>query len=346
MPLRCLDPKDNSSVHAFDLKPEAWRVLHDENHSQRHLRMPCCSSQVILKRSRRGTQYFAHKTADQCRTAPETEMHLRLKRLAMEVARANGWDADTEVAGTTPSGEPWRADMLARFGEHKVAVEIQWSPQTNDETWRRQERYAQSGIRCLWLMRQSGLPVDRGLPAAVIGGDPEQGYVAMVPTGIGMQRVAMEEFLDAAFSKRLRFGVPLGVSAYIRVWIGNMFCWACGAETKIITSVDVIFGPHECRFSVPDLGDHPDLFGLVSGNLPKDVAIGAINYRFSKTQARRYLSNGCAHCDALIGEFHEHEAWAVQIIASSFPIKITESWQRAILARDGSEPGWGVYPPE
>lgn len=119
MPLRCFDPTSHRNIHAFDLSREAWQALAGENRRARHLRMPCCSAQVTLKRSRRGTQFFAHKAAASCVTAPETEAHLRLKRMAIEVARANGWEAETEVA----EGE-WRADVLARKGAVKVAIEI------------------------------------------------------------------------------------------------------------------------------------------------------------------------------------------------------------------------------
>src|SRR5262249_40274425 len=147
---------------------EQWQALKQQNRATRHLAMPCCVSQVVLKKSLRGIQFFAHKARGACSTAPETEDHLRLKQMAVEAARANGWDAATEVAGTTPSGEKWRADVLAQKGQHKVAVEIQWSNQSNEETLRRQKRYALSGIRCLWLFRQSRFPITSDLPAARI----------------------------------------------------------------------------------------------------------------------------------------------------------------------------------
>ena len=345
MPLRCFDPAANTSVHAFDLSQEDWRALELRNRNSRHLAMPCCSSRVTLRVSRRGTRFFAHKAVGACSTAPETEAHLRLKRMAVEAARANGWSAETEVAGTAASGEQWRADVLARKDGRAAAVEIQWSGQTVEETRRRQARYAQSAVRCLWLLRKGGCPTDRAVPAAGIGGTLDAGFTALVPNGSGAQEVPMREFLDAAFGGRLRFGLPLGVAAGVSVRAGRLDCWSCGAETRIVTGIDVDVGPNAYGFSVPDLGDHPDLFEIISRHLPSSLGLGPVERRFSKTQGRSYLSNGCANCGALIGEFFEHDAWEDQAEVCRFSVRIDERWRRAIRGNDGYEEGWGVYPP-
>lgn len=81
-----------------------------------------------------------------------------------------------------------------------------------------------------------------------------------------------------------------------------MFCWKSGAETQIITGIDIHLGLNEYRFSVADLGDYSDLFDFARLRLPNDLWIGCIKYRFSKTQERSNLNNGCAHCDVLIGD--------------------------------------------
>lgn len=308
--------------------------------------MPCCSSPVTLKRSPRSTQFFAHRAVGNCSSTPETEVHLLLKRVAVEAARANGWDATTEVAGTSHSGEPWKADVLAQKGNQKVAVEIQWSSQTNDETLRRQERYADSGVRCLWLLRQPGFPVMPELPAARIAGTTEEGLLALIPTGGQEQTLPIEEFLDAAFNRRLRFGVPVSFAANVSIRAGYIDCWnrSCGARTRIITGIDVAFGPYRYGFSVPELNEYPDLFEVVRNCLPNDLGIGAIKRRYSNTQERAYLSNGCIRCDRLVGEFFEIHARQDEEMVCAFPIRISERWRQAIESND-YQGGWGVYPP-
>jgi len=153
LPLRCID-QNGKSIHACDLPSAVWDDVAERNRKDRHLRLPCCSAKITLRRSSRGTQFFAHKAVGTCVTAPETEVHLRLKKIAAEAARARGWEAETEIADVSPSGERWQADVLARKNGLRVAIEIQWSSQTIEETLRRQERYRQSGVRCLWVLRK------------------------------------------------------------------------------------------------------------------------------------------------------------------------------------------------
>lgn len=354
MPLRCLDGS-GQSLQSFDFSEDEWQALARENRKTRHLRMPCCAAQVTLKTSPRGTRFFAHKARGPCTTTPETEAHLRLKRMAVVAARANGWTAETEIVGTTPDGEQWKADVLARKGTHKVAVEVQWSSQRNDETLRRQERYRRSGIRGLWLLRQPGFPITRRLPAVCVGGSVENGFAALIPHHQYMnardrscpkhwhQTIEMDRFLDAVFSNHFRFGIPVNVKAIVSVRGADMMCWSCGAETKIVTRIKVAFGPVICDFSIYDIGQFPKLIPEILHKIPITLGIGKIKYRFSKTLRERYLSNGCAHCGALIGQ---HFVLAKDYDATTlhnFPTRISEVWREAIESR--SRMTWNVYPP-
>ena len=158
-----------------------------------------------------------------------------------------------------------------------------------------------------------------------------------------MVRPRLSEFFDAVFAGRLRFSLPLGAEARALVRAGHLDCWKCGVQTRIITGIDISVGPYELPFSVPRFDQHLEVFDTVWRRMPERLGIGAITPRFSRTQARAYLSNGCAHCGALIGEFHEHEAWHDQEVVSEFAIVIDERWRAAIRDHDGYGDRWGVY---
>ena len=340
---RCIDPSSESSIHAFDLPADEWNELVLKNRKARHLRTPCCFSRVDLKRSRHGTQFFAHKRgSSSCTTAPEKEEHRHLKKMAVDAARANGWDAETEVAGTTPEGEQWIADVLATKGGHQVAVEIQWSGQADNETFRRQEKYTKSGVRGLWLLRRSGFPVTHDVPAARIGGTLEEGFIALLEN----QQLPMPEFLDAAFSQRFHFGIPNNIEATISIHGAYMDCWhpSCNERTRVLTRIDVDVGCEDFPFSVSELGEHPDLIRLVLDQLPKNLGLGQIKPRYSRTEQRSYWSNGCRLCDRLFGEFYLSDVWHEQNQLHAFPIRISKEWQNAIYDSGKYTKIWGVYP--
>lgn len=337
MPLRCLYP-DGSSILAFELEESSWNELAAENRKQRHLRMPCCEAQVSLRRSRRSTQFFAHKAVGACTTAPETETHLVLKKLAVEAARAAGWAAHSEVRGQTPDGEPWIADVLAEKDGRRVAIEIQWSPQTSEETMRRQERYRSSGIRGLWLFRRPGFPITRDLPAACIGGDLENGLTATLPRS-GQDPLPIKKFMNAAFERRLKFGLDPQVSADLEIWTAMMDCWSCGCETKILSHVRVLVAGQSAHFGVDELG-RLDLMDSLRPQLKSINELGLIKYRFSGTVGARYMSNGCAHCNALIGRFYEHHAELDDAPAISMKSPLSSQWRKAMEEYGWDETWW------
>jgi hypothetical protein len=328
MPLRCLDAT-GQSIHSFDLSEDKWQALKLENRKTRHLRMPCCSSEVILRRSHLGTPYFAHKFRGSCRTSPETTEHLFLKSIVVAAARANGWTAQTEVTGTSSNGEQWRADILAETGAEKVAIEIQWSAQAEAEIVRRQQRYKASGIKGLWLLRQPHFPVTRELPAAQISGSFTEQFLAVVNEE---QTIPIREFLDAAFTKRLRFGPVRHAS--ISAKASSIFCWSCGARTHIITSIDVLYRGWKTSFDIEEFGDFPELLPVITSRLPAHLEIGEIKPRFSKTQDRRYLSNGCFHCDRLQGQFFKAAAKPNQEEVVRFLIELTGMWREVVDRRE------------
>jgi competence protein CoiA len=345
MPLRCIEPETNRTLQAFDLSPEEWQALGAENRRRHHLRMPCCSAQVSLRRSRLGKPFFAHKTVGACSTGPETEAHRLLKQMMVEVARDHGWKAETEVLGEAPSGEPWRADVLASRGAARVAVEIQWSSQAAEETVRRQERYAASGIRCLWLFRQRSFPISEAVPAARILGTLEAGFRASLPDifGRGRQELPMQEFLVAVLCKRLRFGLPLDVQAKFTVRAARLPCWRCHAQTQILKEVEVRAGPYQTTFSLSKLGSYRGLWDSVRARVPSSFPSGVVRRRYSKAEGREHLGNSCSHCGVSTGEHFEDQASEDVRVICDYTARLDEAWRTAIHHQAGSLAQWGVY---
>ena len=162
MPLKCL--LDGKPIFAFALSESDWDALKEENRNLRHLRIACCEAKVTPKTSKLGTQFFAHGRTEGYASPAETAEHLLAKAMIAKAAKDAGWEVDTEVSGCTPSGEQWVADVLATKGKARIAIEVQWSRQDQEETKRRQERYRQSGVRGLWLLRHPTLLLEKDTP--------------------------------------------------------------------------------------------------------------------------------------------------------------------------------------
>jgi competence CoiA-like predicted nuclease len=126
MPLRCQD-QVNRNIHAFDLDVGQWGRLRSENSVSKHLRMPCCDNRVVLKTSKRGTQFFAHLPKGPCTSKPESEEHLTIKSQVARALVMNGREVATEVRGQSRDGEDWTADVMAAKGAARFVIEIQWT---------------------------------------------------------------------------------------------------------------------------------------------------------------------------------------------------------------------------
>jgi competence protein CoiA len=139
--------------------------------------------------------------------------------------------------------------VLAQKGQHKIAIEIQWSGQTNQETLYRRERYWQSGVRCLWLFRRPGFPVSKDLPAACVSGDIAMGFEARLSDEV----MPLHKFLDAVFARRFRYGIVPGSSGRVSIHSGVLDCWRSNsqARTRIVTFIEVVVDLHRCQFTVP-----------------------------------------------------------------------------------------------
>ena len=320
MPLRCVD-EHGATIEANTCTEEEWKELRERARVERHLRMPCCPAQAVLKTSSLGTRFFAHKARGKCAWKPETEVHRLLKQLAVDVARNCGWEAQTEVSGSASNGERWTADVLARKGNETIAIEVQWSGQTNEETRRRHRRYLQSGVKCVWLLRQPGFPISGEFPAVCIGGTQADGLTILIPKWEGLRTGNRKEerhwiqsldprvFMHAVFKHRFLFGIHHIDQITLNIETGVLDCWKCGSLTRIVTWLTASVGPHEIRKKLEFADGLPDLVQCIQEKIADRNDIGTVRERYSKTMQGSYLSNGCSNCDALIGRFFEYRAY-------------------------------------
>lgn len=148
MPLRCR--VGEKSIYSFRLDHKEWDALAVTNGEKRHLRMACCNSEVILKRSRYGTQFFAHARRGVCSSGQESPEHLRAKEIIARAADHCGWQANVEHRH--PEGR-WVADVLVERSGRRIAFEVQLSSQTAIEIERRDARYRADGVDCVWFLK-------------------------------------------------------------------------------------------------------------------------------------------------------------------------------------------------
>ena len=365
MPLRCINHK-RENIQSSYLSDDEWSQLKYENKKSNNLKMPCCNADVVMKQSPLGTRFFAHKSKGTCLTSPETKEHLYLKDTVLKLARKSGWKAQSEVTGKTPSGEEWRADILATKGKYKVAIEIQWSYQTNEETFRRQERYKQSGIRCLWLFRQPGFPITKDLPAVCIGGDLKEGFSALIPFSPDFMTarskkiknawheiLPIHEFLKAVFDEKFQYGIPKNTNIDVTIKTQKQRCSWCKNQTNLIFPIVLQFskklknnwyGPNTYTSSDKMFVDlhffdnHKNLLDSIIDKIPKNTLknFGQIKLRHNGDDYPKTLSNGCLYCDKIIygtrpyGLEAEPTEFIKNLIIKEFTIKVSQDWQELL----------------
>ena len=355
MPLRCVDGSGASIEATASMTVEEWTKLRRRSRTEHDLSMPCCAAAAIPKTSSRGTRFFAHKAGAHCSCKPETEVHRTMKASAVEVARQSGWEAQSEAGGATPEGDRWTADVLCRKGTETVAIEIQWSAQTNEETWRRQDRYARSRISGVWLLRQPGFPVSPNLPATCIGGSLEEGLKVLIP---GPRRYTAadrkhdrrweqvlrpETFLAGVFEGRFKFGLPDGARVLFSIETGVLDCWRCGHPTRIVHKLNGAIGPHRFHMHLDAAERIPKLGPFVAAAVASRKGIGQIKRRFSATMQTSYWSNGCSNCDVLQGQHYEYRAMGCEEETVGIIELALDSTTKEMIAEENGELGWGVW---
>lgn len=170
-------------ITSINLTDEQWLFLQQETNPKGKtdksykgiLTSPLTGNPVHLQTSRNGLRYFAlyrRTPADmEGYGEPETWHHVEIKDAIVRTAKSLGYKALPEVSrgealsktrdDVSATDHSWIADVLIqRPGKRLLAIEVQWSKQTTAEFKRRQDRYEQDDVDCIWLYLYADVNTD------------------------------------------------------------------------------------------------------------------------------------------------------------------------------------------
>jgi len=312
MPLRAI--VDGDDVLAPALSDAEWGLLKSDVRSgARAVVLPCCTTEGRLRVSKLGTKHFFHKAKTNCDWKPETYQHLKAKWEIVEGARKAGYEASTEV-----SGNDWRADVLATKGNVRLAIEVQWSRQTMEETETRQAKYERDGVTGVWLFKK--LPTrwaapDRRIP--MFGLMADEGSTSFSVEFDGSRTIPLEEFVRLLLSgsiERRRHATTAEEQKVELVYFEHD-CWKCEKPSHVYFLREPyqsccgiamrafeggIWEGGKLEYNSEILAVHD----WVTKTLGTQLRVGEIKKRYSDTVRESYVSFGCYWCDAIFGDWY------------------------------------------
>ncbi len=333
MPLKALDGLN--AIIAPLLADDDWANLcMDTRAGRRELLLPCCRTRCYARVSKLGTRHFVHKRGVHCETRGETMQHLLAKEHAARGCRDAGYEVDTEV-----QGDDWIADVLATKDRTRIAFEVQWSSQTLTETEERQARYERHGVRGAWLFRKhpAGAAPRRDLPMFKLTFPSRDApFVEDMPLRL---------FTAALLGGKFKFcdKVAASPNQVLHLRFVEYECWRCHKACHIYrVENDGLLSLH--GKPIAGFGEsfgepaeyHPGVLRAV-GEFQRtaegrELILGQIKRRYSKTQKRSYISQGCPHCHALFGEWPllmELDIWDTHTVAAlCVPVDLPEPLSR------------------
>jgi hypothetical protein len=114
----------------------------------------------------------------------------------------------------------------------------------------------------------------------------------------------------------------------ISVRAAPMHCWDCGAETNIVTLVEIAHGDSRQECNISGFDGYDDLLEITRSHLLAHLSLGELKLRFSKTMNQTYMSNGCSHCGALVGQHYEIHSRYDERTACAFSVAASDRWKR------------------
>ena len=220
MPLRAV--LNNQNIFSFEFNEITWANL-KAIYKTKQLQMACCKTIAIPKKSKLGNYFFAHSSNTECTSLPESSEHIYVKTLIAMAAKEAGWAVTTEYNGQSPNGEKWTADVLCEKRKVRLALEVQCSPQTKDNTEYRQLRYKNSGVRCCWFLSEKTFKNFNLCPSD-----------------------AIPFFIFSAFEMGNEPKIKdfdIGIKAFVKALLGGQIKWV---EEEVVETISILYIKDKC----------------------------------------------------------------------------------------------------
>lgn len=246
----------------------------------------------------------------------ELSKHDLIKAAIFSACNDIGFSATQEYRG-----KGWRADVFAVKNIRKVAFEIQTSPQSLKKTLERQEKYTRDGIVGCWLFEKppAKLSSERpDLPLFYVVTKPDNSFSVSLS---GRKELPIHGFLEQFLIGNIRFCKTARAFPVqnVKIVFYEMECWKCKkmnhiyfVDTNFRSACNALIHTYETLWGSDKTVHRPEIVAAVKDFINtdegKNLKLGEIKQRFSKTVQDSYMSFGCYDCDSIFGDFYVMEA--------------------------------------
>jgi len=320
MPLRAII--DNKEIVSSFLSNEEWNELkHRVKSNSLDVIIYQTNKKGYLRKSKKGLQHFAHKKGELPENwKPESPQHLLVKNEVLLGCKDAGWECYPEF-----KENDWEADVLAINDNHRIAFEVQWSPQSYEKTIERQDKYKRDNVRCCWLFKKppkefrdwsDNLKAKKEIPLFRISENENK----EINVDFYGKIFSIRHFISTLLEGKIKFSSRMKAIHKQNIAI-NFFktsCWKCGEnqyayflQENVKSKCDFEMHLDNQMWDDEDFKYNSQILKAVNNFIKskegQHIRIGQIKKRYSKTINSSYMSFGCYKCDSIFGDWFLNE---------------------------------------